>query len=254
MASDIARVIALGASNLTRGFHTVVSTARGEWGSQVEVLAALGHGRSYGVKSQFLVWSLPGILQSELWVELSRLPPARTRALITDVGNDILYGASADQILAWIREAVGRLRRSTDDIVITNLPLENIRRLSNREFLFFRSLFVPRCRLTHAEVLGTAERVNGGLAEMAASVDLRFVSLKREWYGLDPIHLSPSVWRRAWQEILLGAPASADHRAGIVESWRLYFMRPQREWVFGWEHVCPQTGLVLPRGARVWLY
>jgi hypothetical protein len=254
MAGDIARVIALGASNLTRGFHTVVSTARGEWGREVEVLAALGHGRSYGVKSQFLVRSLPGILQSELWAELSRLPPARTRALITDVGNDILYGASADQIVAWIRETVGRLRRSTDDIVITDLPLENIRRLSNREFRFFRSLFVPRCRLTHAEIVGTADRVNEGLVEMAASADLRFVPLKREWYGVDPIHMSPSVWGRAWQQILLGAPASADHHAGLVESWRLYFMRPQREWVFGREHVSPQTGLVLRRGARVWLY
>jgi hypothetical protein len=42
------RVVALGASNLTRGFQTIVSTARLVWGPDVEVLAALGHGRSYG--------------------------------------------------------------------------------------------------------------------------------------------------------------------------------------------------------------
>ena len=48
MADQIRRVVALGASNLTRGLHTVVSTARTEWGPDVEVLGALGHGRSYG--------------------------------------------------------------------------------------------------------------------------------------------------------------------------------------------------------------
>lgn len=38
------RVVALGASNLTRRFQTVVSTARSVWRPGVEVLTALGHG------------------------------------------------------------------------------------------------------------------------------------------------------------------------------------------------------------------
>jgi hypothetical protein len=90
MADRIVRVVALGASNLTRGFQTVVSTARGAWGPEVEVFGALGHGRSYGARSRFTVRSLPGILESELWNDLSALPPVATRGLVTDVGNDIL--------------------------------------------------------------------------------------------------------------------------------------------------------------------
>ena len=68
------RVVALGASNLTRGFRTVVAAAREAWGPDVEVLAALGHGRSYGGESRFLGRVRPGILQSGLWSELARRP------------------------------------------------------------------------------------------------------------------------------------------------------------------------------------
>ena len=52
MAADVARVIALGASNLTRGFRTVVSAARAAWGPEIQLLASLGHGRSYDAPSR----------------------------------------------------------------------------------------------------------------------------------------------------------------------------------------------------------
>jgi hypothetical protein len=92
------RIVALGASNLTRGFQTVVATARSMAGPRAEVVAALGHGRSYGMASRLMVRTLPGILQSGLWHQLEVLPPAPTRALVTDVGNDVLYGMPAIHI------------------------------------------------------------------------------------------------------------------------------------------------------------
>ncbi len=113
MAADVARVIALGASNLTRGFRTVVSAARAAWGPEVQVLAALGHGRSYGAPSRVVFRTLPGILESGLWRTLESLPALPTRALVADVGNDILYGLSAERILAWVEEALSRLQRVT---------------------------------------------------------------------------------------------------------------------------------------------
>ena len=58
MPAEIGRVVALGASNLTRGFATVVSSAQSAWGTRVEVMAALGHGRSYGARSQLVFRAL----------------------------------------------------------------------------------------------------------------------------------------------------------------------------------------------------
>ena len=160
MTTDVGRIVALGASNLTRGFQTLVSTARGAWGPYVEVLAALGHGRSYGAPSRLVFRTLPGILESGLWRELESRPQVPTRALVTNVGNDILYSFSAEKTLAWVAEALGRLARFTRDIVVTDLPLASIRRLSRTKFLVFRSILAPSCRLSLAQVLETAERVN----------------------------------------------------------------------------------------------
>ena len=76
MADEITRVVALGASNLTRGLQTAVSTARTTWGPSGEVLGAPGHGRSYGAPSRCVGRTLPGILQSGLWETRASLPPA----------------------------------------------------------------------------------------------------------------------------------------------------------------------------------
>jgi hypothetical protein len=263
MPADVTRVVALGASNLTRGFQTVVSTARANWGPNVEVVAALGHGRSYGAHSRFVIRTLPGILESGVWRHLESLPAAPTRALITDVGNDILYGFSARQTLAWAAEVVERLLKFTDDIVLTDLPVVGIRRLSQAKFLMFRSILVPSCRLSLEQILQTARQVNDGLAALAAARGIRFFRLNPEWYTFDPIHIRPSQWRPAWEEILgrtlrQGGPAEPggprESGGGRLEGLKLYFSPPERQWLFGMEQFTPQAGVKLPAGASVWLY
>lgn len=250
----MARIVALGASNLTRGFRTIVSTARSVWGPDVEILAAFGHGRSYGAPSQFLFRTLPGILKSGLWTELERRPPMMTRALVTDVGNDILYGFSVERTLGWVEEVLRRLRRVTQDIVLTGLPLAAVYRLSRIKFLVFRSMLVPSCRLTLAQVIENAERVNEGLLRLSQMYGAKFVHLHPAWYGFDPIHVRPSCWRTAWQEILgESVPGSREVRS-MVESVRLYLMRPERRSIFGIEQVTPQSGVALRPGGQVWLY
>lgn len=247
------RLIALGASNLTRGFAGLIAASRDLWGADLDILAALGHGRSYGTRSHFLFRTLPGILQAELWEDLSARPPVPTRGLVTDVGNDILYGFSAPQILTWVDEAVDRLQTVTGDIVLTDLPVASIDRLSPARFLFFRRLFFPRCRLSLDEVAGTARTINEGLAAMARTRGLRFVRLRPEWYGVDPIHIRPALWRAAWQEILAD-DLDVRTQSSRAEALRLYAMRAHREWILGVERVSPQRGVLLARGGRVRLY
>jgi hypothetical protein len=248
------RVVALGASNLTRGFQTVVATSREAWGPDVEVIAALGHGRSYGSESRVLARTLPGILQSGLWRQLEELSRVPTRVLLTDVGNDILYGFSPSQILTWVEEAANRLERYSNDIVITGLPHVGLYDISSTKFFFFRSLLYPRCRLTFAEVAESAGVVNEGLAALARARGARFVPLRAEWYGVDPIHIRPSRWQPAWREILCGEPRPGRDRMSFVEGWRLYAMRPEHQRIFGVECGRPQRGVTLTAGGRVWLY
>ena len=245
-------MVALGASNLTRGIWTVVSTARAAWGPGVQVLAAHGHGRSYGAHSRVLFRTLPGILESGIWQKLESMPEARTRALVTDVGNDILYGYSADRILAWIDEVVSRLQSLTQDIAITDLPVFNIR--SRTKYLAFRSILFPSSRLSHGRVLEAAEQINEGLEELSRARGLRFFRMNPDWYGLDPIHIRPSQWRLAWQEILGVSSVSFRSFGGFIEALKLRMAPPERRWLFGVEQFNPQKGKSLPSGGHVWLY
>jgi hypothetical protein len=251
----LSRVVALGASNLTRGFPALVSIARDEWGSRAEVLVALGLGRSYGSSSRVLARTLPGILQSGLWNLLEDLPPASTRALITDVGNDILYGFGPERTLAWVEECIVRLQRFTGDIVLTDLPLASLRRLSRAKFLFFRSMLFPRCRLTLEQTLEEAQRVVEGLESLAAARGLRFFRMRPEWYGFDPIHIRPAMWSAAWRQILCGDLAGATSRGpSWLEALQLLSLWPEQQQLLGLNQLTPQIGRTLRRGARVWLY
>jgi hypothetical protein len=251
----IDRVVAVGASNLTRGFNTVVATARHVWGPGVEVLAALGHGRSYGGPSTFLVRGLPGILQSGLWRELEARPVVPARALVTDVGNDIMYGHPPAQILGWVDECVARLRQVTPDVVITGLPHAATTGLRPGRYVLFRSVFFPRCRLTLDQVLRIGAEVDAGLRDIAACRGASFFPMRREWYGVDPIHIRPRMWRAAWQELLCGArPPVAAALATTREALRLYCLQPEQAWYFGRERRSPQRGVALRRGGRVWLF
>jgi hypothetical protein len=218
------------------------------------MIAALGHGRSYGARSSLLVRALPGILESGLWRALESRPETPTRGLVTDVGNDILYGVSAAQTLAWIEQAVRRLKRFTQDIVLTDLPVASIRRLSQPKFLLFRSILVPSCRLSLAQALESAEQVNAGLAELSAAQGVKFFRLNPGWYGFDPIHIRRSQWRSAWQDIFGSGPGRSGNDGSALEGLRLYLMPPERQWLFGIERFSPQSGVALPSGGRVWLY
>jgi hypothetical protein len=252
--ANIARIVALGASNLTRGFFTVVSEARTAWGPEIQVLAALGHGRSYGARSTVLFRTLPGILDSGLWRMLEALPPVPTRALIADVGNDILYGYSVEQILAWIDDVLIRLRRLTQDIVLTSLPLASIQRLSPAKYLVFRSIMFPPSRLSLLQMHTAAEQVNAGLIRLANAHNAKFFQLNPAWYGLDPIHIRLSLLRPAWRQILDTPPASGPGSSTLLERLKLSVMHPELRWILGIPRHTPQSGAALPGGGKVWLY
>ena len=246
------RLVALGASNLARGFGALVAATRAAWGGPFDVVSAFGPGRSYGMASSLLGRRLPAILECGLWAALDAQPRARTLALVTDVGNDILYEADPERILEWIEEAVVRVRRHADDVAIAGLPLARIRSLSGPAFLFFRSMLVPQCRLSRAETLGRSERIDAALRGIALRHGARFVELPLQWYGADPVHVRASAWSAAWSTI--AGFDGVDVRPRAWETLRLFMMKPERRSWLGVPQRGSQPGLVLPGGVSVAAY
>jgi hypothetical protein len=196
------RVVLLGASNLTRGISTVVRLAQLAFDGPLEVLAALGAGRSYGMASRVLVRELPGIEGCGLWDALAGVQPLPTAALVTDIGNDIFYGATVEQIVSWVNRALDRLSVHEARIVMTLLPADNARQISAWRFRLMRRVMFRNCTLELDEVQEAILAINERLGTIARERSIQLVAQRAEWYGIDPIHIRIDRWPRAWSEIL----------------------------------------------------
>jgi hypothetical protein len=196
------RVVLLGASNLTRAISTIVGIAQATLEGPLDIVAALGHGRSYGMWSRVLFRELPGIRSCALWDEIERRPKLDTVALVTDIGNDIFYGASVNEIMSWVELALGRLEQYGTRTTITLLPVENADGISEWRFRLMRRIMFHRCQLELCDVRSMIVELNDRLRELAKSRAATVATHRTEWYGFDPIHIRMRHWQRAWTEIL----------------------------------------------------
>jgi len=251
------RVILLGASNLAIHLPAVIATARMLWGSPLDVMAALGHGRSYGMTSRVLGRELPGILECGLWRDLRQRPPAPTAALVTDIGNDLLYGVPVEQVAAWVDECLQRLAPLTPTLIVTELPLESSQSLTPERFLLLRSIFFPRCRLTFEETLTHTVQLNARVQEIAARYGAAIIKPSLAWYGFDPIHIRRTRGARVWREILAPWSPDAPPRPArwTLGQWiALRRLRPLERRLWGRLQQQPQPAGRLFDGTTVSLY
>lgn len=253
------RIILLGASNLTLSLRLVIHLMQQRFGGPSEVLAAIGHGRAYGVASQMLARGLPSIADCGLWPQLYSLEPRPTYALLTDIGNDILYESAPEQILQRIEWCIGQLQQHSAQIVVTNLPMASIESLSEWRYTFFRTLFYPSCRLSRDETVNRARVVYQGLIDMASRLHFRLTEQEPVWLGLDGIHVN--YWqRRAFYQHMLGQlPAPGDQHTSAERkqaSWLTWQLRPQFAYktVLGCEIYCQQPSGQLADGSTIFKY
>ncbi len=202
IAAPPQRVVILGASNVIRNISTILATAELFRGQPLDFLAAAGHGRSYGLTSCVLGRSLPAIRACALWETLSERPQVPTVSLVTDVGNDLLYGASVAAIVSWVEECLTKLAQISDRVILTELPLENIARLNSINFFLFRTILFPKSKLTLAAAREMSEALNERIAHLASVAGVTLIKPDMTWYGADPIHIHRRHRNKAWRQIL----------------------------------------------------
>jgi hypothetical protein len=195
-------VVLLGASNVARCISTIVATAQQCCAGPLDLYAAFGHGRSYGKPSSILGRRLPGIVESQLWPALQGHRGNEILALITDVGNDLLYEAPVKKIASWVEACLDRLSHLEARTVLTQLPLTNLEGLSPARFKFFRNVLFPGCSYSLEEVAALAEELNERIVKLGQSYGVSLISPAKDWYGWDPIHVSMRKSREAWPSVL----------------------------------------------------
>jgi hypothetical protein len=198
--------------------------------------------------------TLPGILQCGLWPALQRRPPAPTAALVTDVGNDLFYGAGVEQIAEWIERCLDRLAACDARTVVTRLPVCNLPNVRPWQYSIVRRALFPSCRLTLEEVSERARELDERIVRLARERNCRLLEPRAEWYGFDPIHVKLRHWSRAWRELLApwNETRDAANASASLARW-LYLRRcaPERVARFGVERYRAQPSGRLVDGTSI---
>lgn len=212
-SDETATAVLLGASNVARCLPSALLQSRAALAHlhpelPSRLLVAAGRGRSYNNTSWVLGRSLPGILPSGLWPALKEAPgPAY--AVVTDIGNDLVYGASVRQILGWVRRCLDHFHDVDARIVLTLPALDNLDRYPMFFLEAFRKVIFPKGDVHVPAILERAEALSHDLRDLCARRDIPCLEQPSQWYGLDPIHyrlkLRHNVWNgfvRAWHPAL----------------------------------------------------
>lgn len=226
-------VVILGASNVTLSLPLIWTSLRSHSPEPVRLIVMAGHGRSFGMPSTVLGRRLPGILQCGAWAALQRLvpPDEPLKVLITDIGNDIIYGVPSAELTGWVGEVLDRLQAWTPRLVMTGLPLCSLRTLSAARFRFFRSLFFPHSKMLYEDVHRIAHEINADVLQRATDYAAEFIEPQAEWYGFDPIHIRRPHRRAVWQQFLkplIDRPTC--RRLSAAECLQIWRLKPEQLW------------------------
>ena len=253
-------MVVLGGSNVVRGVATIVEIARKLLGGPVDFLFAMGHGRSYGRRSTVLGRSLPGIVECGLWKELDQeagRPTPPTYALVTDIGNDVMYGAPVATIGQWLEACLDRLAAAGARIVMTRLPMASIERLSPLRYHVARTILFPAHGMTMADAVAGARDLDDVIRGLGARPGVRLAEQDGRWFGVDPIHIRKRHEITAWKGILGGWEEGGGEvrvRPSALRWARLRLLTPQKWWLLGRERGRPQPAGHLPDGSTISLF
>ena len=242
------QVILLGASNIARAFPLLVQTLRQGLSGRLDILAAMGHGRAYGQWSRILGRALPGIIDCRIWPLLqgpSGVCPSPL-AVITDLGNDLVYGAEAATLLGWLETIIERLSACRATIVLVSLPMASLDRMTPTQFAWTRRLLFPKHPVTWNTLRIQVHRLDQGMRDISQRHGLHWVETEPNWYGIDPIHLRRACWPTAWDAVFSQwpgwqpGPGGRSAPPGLLESLNLRRLRPAEWRLLGWDFRTPQ--------------
>jgi hypothetical protein len=254
-------VILLGASNLTRDFPLILRLLNNSVKLPCDIYTAMGHGRSYGHWSRLLHRALPGISKSEIWDAIpgERTESAQPLAILTDIGNDLIYGQSTEAIFSWIELCVKQLQQIDARITITLLPEASISQLSSFRFELTRRLFFPNNPVSLTDLKQKVRHLNERLSTLATRKQITVVEIPANSYGFDPIHYRYSQRATLWKSLLsewelLEFKNQSGQNRWFDFIYSFYHLQPATKRQWGKIHRKPQPVRILENGTRISVY
>jgi hypothetical protein len=227
----------MGASNLARGYSMLTRHILSCFGkNKTEFLSALGPGRGFCSRGGMFNFNYPPI-QDSLILEAAEKKSCDIRVvLITDIGNDLMYGVSADTLIESLDGLLERALLWNVEIFMTSIHVNLKKDVSKTAFFILKSLFYPGSSITYEETNLFIIKVNGYLEEKTEQNErVHLISGMESFAGADKIHYSllktHSAWKKVTDEIcqVLKVPVQkkmwlADSVASILSNlYRLIF-------------------------------
>jgi hypothetical protein len=202
-------LILLGASNLSRGCFALVKHIKScLYPRKVDVLIASGPGRAYYASGGLLNVVYPPIYASDIFEAAQKKSKSgyQVVALVTDIGNDIMYGVSTEKVIETVQQIFDRLQSMNAEIFYTTLPVAFEKGDHPVWFCILRSLLFPRSTVAYDEATAGIIEVNRFLKESACRQGRLIPDMDR-YLGYDEIHYGWLRAHNAWSHmarIILG--------------------------------------------------
>jgi len=196
-------LILLGASNLSRGCYAFARHIRSCLHPRsVEVLIACGPGRGYCAVGGLLNINYPPICSSDIFEVAKKKSESgyRVIALVTDIGNDIMYNVSVEKLTEMIQQIFATLRSMNAKIFYNTLPVAFEKTVHPVWFYIFRSVLLPFSRVSFDQARAGIIAVNDFLKE-STSKNCHMIPDMDCYLGYDEIHYGWLRAHHAWSHV-----------------------------------------------------
>lgn len=194
----------MGASNLARGYSALVNSLIHCLCPQpVEILHAMGPGRGYIAQGGVFNVSYAPIVDSGIVKAARKRQPetSKTLALITDIGNDIMYDVPVAEIMAGLDSLMRELNGMDAEVFVNPIPMDLLEDVSEQQFRMLRRVFYPRSPVTYSGAADAVSKINISLRESVGG-RIHLLPSFKDYCGVDKIHYSVFHSHRAWSEVV----------------------------------------------------
>ena len=193
----------MGASNLARGYGLLTRHLSKCLGvKNIEFLNALGPGRGFCAKGGMFNFIYPPIQDCQV-IEAAEKKTKNTRVvLLTDLGNDLMYGVTADALIECLDMLIDRMLKWNAEIFLTSIHINIKKDISRRIFYILRFIFYPRSKINFEEADLLVTKINFYLEEKTRkNKKVHLITGMESYAGLDKIHYSLFKMHKAWSKV-----------------------------------------------------
>jgi hypothetical protein len=195
--------VLLGASNLARGYSALTRQISKNI-SASEFLNALGPGRGYCARGGLFNFTYSPIGECRV-MESAKVYAERgfrMTVLLTDVGNDIMYGVPESSLIECLDALIEKSLRLNAEVFVTSIHVDVSKDMGKTSFKLLKSIFYPNSPVTFDQADSAVKKLNHYLAEKSLQNDrVHLVSGLGAFCGLDKIHYGLFKSHLAWSRV-----------------------------------------------------